>query len=60
MEKRAYYSNRVLPYALLAPQLAVPGTVVQFRDDAGTLHRAVLREAPFYDPQNLRQKPECA
>jgi hypothetical protein len=33
---------------------------VQFRDDSGALHAALLVEAPFYDPQNLRQRAEVA
>jgi hypothetical protein len=33
---------------------------VHFRDDTGALHAALLVDAPFYDPKNLRQRGEAA
>jgi sarcosine oxidase subunit alpha len=52
--------QKTIGLALLAPTLATPGKRVQFRDDSGALHAALLVEAPFYDPQNLRQRAEVA
>jgi sarcosine oxidase subunit alpha len=46
--------------AMLSPALTKPGTRVQFRDDRGVLHAAVVVEPPFYDPDNLRQRMEAA
>jgi glycine cleavage system aminomethyltransferase T len=45
---------------MLSPALTKPGTRVQFRDDRGVLHAAVVVEPPFYDPDNLRQRMEAA
>jgi sn-glycerol 3-phosphate transport system permease protein len=46
MERRAIFGNRALPYALVAPQLAV--TLVFFFWPAGqVLYQSVLREDPF-------------
>jgi sn-glycerol 3-phosphate transport system permease protein len=46
MERRAIFGNRVLPYALVAPQLAI--TVVFFFWPAWqAVHQSVLREDPF-------------
>jgi sarcosine oxidase subunit alpha len=52
--------QKTIGLALLAPGLATAGRHVAFRDDGGALHRALLVEPPFYDPQNLRQRPEGA
>ncbi len=46
MERRAIFGNRVLPYVLVAPQLAV--TILFFFWPAWqVLHQSVLREDPF-------------
>jgi len=46
MERRAIFGNRVLPYALVAPQLAI--TLVFFFWPAGqAVYQSVLREDPF-------------
>lgn len=46
MEKRAYYSNRVLPYALLAPQLLI--TLIFFYWPAGqAIRQSFLLEDAF-------------
>jgi sn-glycerol 3-phosphate transport system permease protein len=46
MERRAIFGNRALPYALVAPQLAI--TVVFFFWPAWqAVHQSVLREDPF-------------
>jgi sn-glycerol 3-phosphate transport system permease protein len=46
MERRAIFGNRLLPYALVAPQLAI--TVVFFFWPAWqVIHQSVLREDPF-------------
>src|SRR5271170_1636849 len=46
MERRAIFGNRVLPYALVAPQLAI--TLVFFFWPAGqAIYQSVLREDPF-------------
>lgn len=46
MERRAIFDNRVLPYALVAPQLAI--TLVFFFWPAGqAVYQSVLREDPF-------------
>jgi sarcosine oxidase subunit alpha len=50
--------QKTIGLALLAPSRATTGGHVAFRDDSGALHRALLVEPPFYDPQNLRQRPE--
>jgi sarcosine oxidase, subunit alpha len=48
--------GRTIGLALLTPDMAKSGNVVQFRDDAGALHAATLVAAPFYDPLNARQQ----
>jgi sn-glycerol 3-phosphate transport system permease protein len=46
MERRAIFGNRVLPYVLVAPQLAI--TLVFFFWPAGqAIYQSVLREDPF-------------
>jgi sn-glycerol 3-phosphate transport system permease protein len=46
MERRAIFGNRVLPYVLIAPQLAI--TLVFFFWPAGqAIYQSVLREDPF-------------
>src|SRR5579862_9195965 len=46
MQRRAIFGNRVLPYALVAPQLAI--TLVFFFWPAGqAIYQSVLREDPF-------------
>src|SRR5258708_17394677 len=46
MERRAIFGNRVLPYVLVAPQLAI--TLVFFFWPAGqAVYQSVLREDPF-------------
>ncbi len=52
--------QKTIGLALLTPALAVLGGRVQFRDDSGALHAARLVDAPFYDPQNLRQRMAAA
>ena len=48
--------GQTIGLALLAPDAATVGNVVQFRDDSGALHAATLVAPPFYDPQNTRQR----
>jgi sarcosine oxidase subunit alpha len=52
--------QQTIGLALLTPAAAVAGGQAQFRDDSGRLHRAQLVVPPFYDPHNLRQRPELA
>jgi sarcosine oxidase subunit alpha len=52
--------QKTIGLALLKPSLAVAGGRIRFRDNRGRLHTAQLVAPPFYDPQNLRQRPEAA
>jgi sarcosine oxidase subunit alpha len=52
--------QQTIGLALVSPTLAGAGGRVQFRDDTGALHAARLVAPPFYDPGNLRQRPEAA
>jgi sarcosine oxidase subunit alpha len=49
--------DRTIGLALLAPEHAIAGNTVRFRDDAGNLHDATLESPPFYDAANARQHP---
>jgi sarcosine oxidase subunit alpha len=52
--------GRTIGFALLHPTHSAVGQRVQFRDDAGAMHAALVVEPPFYDPGNTRQRPEVA
>jgi sarcosine oxidase subunit alpha len=52
--------GRTIGLALLHPAHAAAGQRLQFRDDAGAMHGALVVEPPFYDPGNKRQRPEAA
>jgi sarcosine oxidase subunit alpha len=45
---------------MLAPELAVPGTALAIRIEAGATVAARVVTTPFYDPSNLRQKAQAA
>jgi sarcosine oxidase subunit alpha len=51
--------QKTIGLALLTPSLAVAGGRVQFRDDTGALHAALLVDPPFYDARNQRQRMEA-
>ncbi|MEO6369101.1 MAG: glycine cleavage T C-terminal barrel domain-containing protein, partial [Steroidobacteraceae bacterium] len=52
--------QKTIGLALLAPDAATVGNVVQFRDDNGVMHAATLVAPPFYDPLNARQRMVAA
>jgi len=45
---------------MLSPALAEIGRELEIRVDGGAMVRARVAAAPFYDPQNLRQKASLA
>jgi sarcosine oxidase subunit alpha len=49
--------NKSIGLAMLAPTLAQVGRHIQIRVENGVMVAARVAGAPFYDPQNLRQKP---
>jgi sarcosine oxidase, subunit alpha len=49
--------NRTIGLAMLAPGLAHQGSEIRIRLGQGELVRARVVATPFYDPQNLRQRP---
>jgi sarcosine oxidase subunit alpha len=49
--------NRTIGLAMLAPRLAHQGSEIRIRLGQGELVRARVVATPFYDPQNLRQRP---
>ena len=48
--------NKAIGLAMLSPELAQIGRDIQVRIDNGAIVAARVAAAPFYDPQNLRQK----
>ena len=52
--------GQTIGLALLSPDVATVGNVVQFRDDSGAMHEATLVSPPFYDPLNARQRVASA
>jgi sarcosine oxidase subunit alpha len=52
--------NKSIGLAMLSPALAAVGRDLRIRIDDGELLAARVVAAPFYDPQNLRQKPGAA
>jgi len=48
--------NKSIGLAMLSPELAEVGRDLRIRVDNGELLAARVAPAPFYDPQNLRQK----
>ena len=52
--------NKSVGLAMLSPALAEVGRDIQIRTDNGDLLAARVVAAPFYDPQNLRQKAGAA
>jgi sarcosine oxidase, subunit alpha len=52
--------NKSIGLAMLAPALAEIGRELTIRIDGGAIVRARVASAPFYDPQNLRQKASLA
>jgi sarcosine oxidase, subunit alpha len=52
--------NKTIGLAMLAPQLAEAGREVRIRTDGGLMLTARVAPTPFYDPQNLRQRPTGA
>jgi sarcosine oxidase subunit alpha len=48
--------NKSVGLAMLSPDLAQVGRDIEIRIDGGDLLAARIAAAPFYDPQNLRQK----
>jgi sarcosine oxidase subunit alpha len=49
--------NKTIGLAMLAPRLAEAGAEIQIRVDHGGLVPARVVGTPFYDPENLRQRP---
>jgi sarcosine oxidase, subunit alpha len=52
--------NKAIGLALLAPDLAQTGGEFEIRGDHGEMLKARIAATPFYDPQNLRQRPAVA
>jgi len=48
--------NKSIGLAMLSPALAEVGREIRIRADDGELLGARVAPAPFYDPNNLRQK----
>jgi len=57
---RSQTLGRTIGLAMLAPELAVPGTALAIRIEAGATVAARVVTTPFYDPSNLRQKAQAA
>jgi len=51
--------NKSIGLAMLAPQLADAGREIRIRGEHGEMLAARVAPTPFYDPQNLRQRPEA-
>jgi sarcosine oxidase subunit alpha len=49
--------NKSIGLAMLAPELADPGREIRIRGEQGEMLAARVAATPFYDPQNLRQRP---
>ena len=52
--------NQHIGLAMLRPSLTAPGMAFNIRASDGTLVRARVTPAPFYDAQGQRQKPDAA
>jgi sarcosine oxidase, subunit alpha len=50
--------NKSIGLAMLAPELAEAGCEIKIRADQGELVAARVVPTPFYDPKNLRQRPD--
>ena len=49
--------NKSIGLAMLAPELADAGREIRIRGERGAMLAARVAATPFYDPQNLRQRP---
>jgi sarcosine oxidase subunit alpha len=56
---RSQTLGRTIGLAMLAPELAVPGTALTIRIEAGATLAARVVPTPFYDPKNSRQKAQA-
>jgi len=56
---RSQTLGRTIGLAMLAPELAVSGTALTIRIEAGATLAARVVPTPFYDPKNLRQKAQA-
>jgi sarcosine oxidase subunit alpha len=52
--------GRAIGLAMLAPELAHAGGEIEIRVENGEMLKARIVATPFYDPQNLRQRPGAA
>lgn len=52
--------NKAIGLAMLAPELAGTRGDIEIRGDHGEMVKARITATPFYDPRNLRQRPEAA
>jgi sarcosine oxidase subunit alpha len=57
---RSQTLGRTIGLAMLAPELAAPGTALTIRIEAGAMLAARVVATPFYDPKNTRQKVQPA
>jgi len=57
---RSQTLGRTIGLAMLAPELAAPGTALTIRIEAGAMLAARVVPTPFYDPKNTRQKVQPA
>jgi sarcosine oxidase subunit alpha len=54
---RSHTLNKSIGLAMLAPALADAGREIRIRGEHGEMLAARVAPTPFYDPQNLRQRP---
>ncbi len=52
--------GKAIGLAMLSPALAATRGDIEIRGDAGEMLKARITSTPFYDPQNLRQRPAAA